>query len=201
VVAPTSKQLPIDDSFGNLALKNFSESNLPETLPLLPLAPAWHYIGIALLGLILFYLVKKVIFYINNRYRRQALKQLNTIVKSSFDQQKKLRLLAELIKTTGFYIFPRETITTMSGQAWLELLNQQCGQQVFSEHSYQLLGTNLYQPANNNQCSQSQKQWQNLVNETTKWLIYHPYQGIQPIIKPFSWSMITTFNRGNKQDA
>ena len=173
----------INQSFGNLALTNFNEAPMPETLPILPFAPGWSYLAIIFITWLIIFIIQKLIYQINNHYRKSALLALAELTNSSLTEQARLYQLAELIKGTALYIFPREIIARQTGKDWFNFLNTHNKKQVFDSNAHQLLGDNLYQVPKE---ACTEKQWHSLIEQTKLWIQQHPYEGVNPVIKPFS---------------
>ena len=191
----TKETVPIEMPFGNYALEGISEISLPDPLPILPLAPAWKYVFIVL-ALWLFYVaVKKTVYWLNNRYRKQALLKLEAITQQEPSIQS-VSAVGQLLKGTSLYVFTREQIASLTGKAWLEQLNTQAQTPVFDENSQTLLGASLYM---RDQQAISTSQWQALIEQTTIWIKTHPYTGVKPIVKPIK--LANPFLARGQQDA
>ena len=176
----TNETVPIEMPFGNYALEGISEISLPDPLPILPLAPAWKYVFIVLAIWLLYLAVKKTVYWLNNRYRKQALEELSAIVKEA-PSMRSVSAVGQLLKGTSLYVFNREQIASLTGKAWLEQLNEQAKNNIFDESSQTLLGNSLYMRG---QQAISSSQWQALVEQSITWIKTHPYTGIKPLIKP-----------------
>lgn len=90
---------------------------LPEPAPWWPLAPGWFFV-IGLFLLIAAGLTWKTwARWKANAYRREALRR----VEKSTDP----REIATILKRTALSAFPRETVATLSGDAWCDWLEDQ----------------------------------------------------------------------------
>lgn len=88
---------------------------VPDPISWWPLAPGW-WVVLLILGIALLWLA--AIGYRrwqNNAYRRQALHELETITPAE---------LPALVKRVSLVTFPREKVATLSGEPWLEFLDQ-----------------------------------------------------------------------------
>lgn len=96
-----------------------------------PPSPAWTpqtvgwyvlfaIIAILLLGLSV-HLIRK---WRANRYRREALRSLATASPNQF---------SELLKRTALAAWPRESVASLSGEAWLDFLNKTSGTESFHD--------------------------------------------------------------------
>lgn len=79
-----------------------------------------------------------------NRYRREALAELDAMVASGAPDQIRLSVL---VRRTALGAFPRETVAPLTGSAWLAFLDRSYGGREFSEGAGRLLVSAPYQPA------------------------------------------------------
>jgi hypothetical protein len=95
-----------------------------------PPPPAWTpqtagwYVLFAIIGLaILWIAVRSVRRWRANAYRRQALRELALLPSGQF---------SALLKRTALAAWPREKVSSLSGNEWLEFLNRTAGSDQFS---------------------------------------------------------------------
>ena len=109
--------------------------HLPEAIGWWPLAPGWWFV-IAVALVTLGYLVH---VYLNHRSRsaarRYALRQLNTLT-AEFEQHGNAvafsSSLSELLRRTMLAYAPRLDVAGLTGEAWLQWLDEGLAQPVFS---------------------------------------------------------------------
>ena len=94
-----------------------------------PPPPAWTpqtvgwYVVFAIAGLIaLWAIIHNLRRWHANAYRRQALRELQTVPPDQF---------SALIKRTALSVWPREKVASLSGEAWLSFLNQTAASGLF----------------------------------------------------------------------
>lgn len=103
------------------ALANLRDIHTPDAISLWPIAPGWY--GLAVL--ILLIIVGAYFYYRywkkHKRYRRQALKHLDSIYRQASDSDY-LQQIAELIKHTAMQHDP--SLAKQSGKQWQQFLEQ-----------------------------------------------------------------------------
>lgn len=85
-----------------------------------PPAPGWYVV--AGIGAAVFAAFAMAAFsqYRRNRYRREALRELARIPRDADS----LPALGELLKRVALVAFPRERVASLTGDAWLQFLNE-----------------------------------------------------------------------------
>jgi hypothetical protein len=106
---------------------------MPAPLPLWPPAPGWLWLlgFAAVAGLVL--LLRALIRFQRNRYRREALAELKRL--RGLDAQHRPELLAGLsilLKRTALSAYPRREVAELTGPDWFRLLDR-CANTRFSE--------------------------------------------------------------------
>ena len=96
-----------------------------------PPPPSWvpqtvgWYVLFALIALALVWLsFRAVRHWLVNRYRREALRQLDGLSPDQF---------SALLKRVALVAWPREKVASLNGEAWLNFLNETSGQSIFRE--------------------------------------------------------------------
>jgi Domain of unknown function (DUF4381) len=94
-----------------------------------PPPPSWRpqtigwYVVFAIAGLLLlWFTVDLVRRWFANRYRREAMRELATT---------RPEQLSELLKRTALSAFPREKVAALSGEAWLQFLDDSARNDLF----------------------------------------------------------------------
>lgn len=117
----------------------------PPPVGLWPLAPGWWFL-LALVVMALGILaVAAVRHHRANRYRRQALAELDALPKdSNYVQQ-----LARLLKRTAITAYPeaQDRLPGLFGMRWLTFLNSTCPKPAFNEAEAILLTNAIYRPS------------------------------------------------------
>ena len=89
-----------------------------------PLASGWYVLMLVLAMAIIWFGVKTFKQWKKNAYRRAALRELKSISPAD---------LPALVKRVSLCIYPREQVATLSGEAWLEFLDQSGNTQDFTQ--------------------------------------------------------------------
>lgn len=89
-----------------------------------PLASGWYVLILVLAMAIIWFGVKTFKQWKKNAYRRAALRELKSISPAD---------LPALVKRVSLCIYPREQVATLSGEAWLEFLDQSGNTQDFTQ--------------------------------------------------------------------
>lgn len=129
----------------------------PEPIAWYPLAPGW--IPIILLFLFLTSLATRKAYqnWQQNTFKRQALKALSSCPPEQ---------LPSLIKRTSLSAFPRHQVASLSGQKWINFINQK--KDYLSPNQAELLLTISYQP-NLNKLHDS-PDYQQLTSSISRWI-------------------------------
>ena len=104
-----------------------------------------------------------------NRYRREALAELNAVRRSSAaDRSDLLARLSVLVRRTALAAFPREQVAPLTGPAWLAFLDRSYGGQEFSNGVGRLLVSGPYR-----QIPPDDAELQSLVALVRRWIRGH----------------------------
>jgi hypothetical protein len=118
------------------SLQNLNDIVLPATVGWWPLASGWYVvIGLGLAGLAWFS-YRSLHRWRNNRYRREALHELQLLengIDDASERDANLRRLPALLKRTALSVYPRHQVASLSGQKWIEFLNSTVGTPSFTE--------------------------------------------------------------------
>jgi len=108
------------------SLQNLNDIVLPATVSWWPLAPGWYVlIGILLIALAWFG-YRSIQRWINNRYRRAALDELQILeerINNPEERDASLRQIPVLLKRTALSVYPRSQVASLSGKAWFQFLD------------------------------------------------------------------------------
>ncbi|MCF6311541.1 MAG: DUF4381 domain-containing protein [Verrucomicrobiales bacterium] len=103
-----------------------------------PLAPGWYVIMLALLIGVSLLSIRFIQQWQKNRFRREALNQLENISPSN---------LPALVKRVALCIAPREQVASLSGDDWLTFLDQTGNTTAFTKKVGQQLLALSYSPS------------------------------------------------------
>ena len=160
---------PLPDIFGNYTIAGIIEVLPPDAISWIPSAPGWRFLALALILFTGWRAWLRWRHWQRNRYRAAALKQMQLLVAEHGEGPALLQPLAILLKATALQAYPREEVAQLSGEQWLNWLNQQTAAAKFSAASGNLLGRALY----------SGKQeiepglMQGLLQESSAWIRLH----------------------------
>lgn len=116
------------------SLLNLNDIVLPADISWWPLTTGW-YVLLGLLCFVLswlcFHLVRN---WIDNRYRRDALQQLQSLsieLESPATRDTSLRQIQTLLKRTALSFYPRTQVASLTGDNWYKFLNSSTQQPAF----------------------------------------------------------------------
>lgn len=89
----------------------------PPTISLWPATPLAKGLCALLLLLLLFFIWRQIQSYRANRYRRAALAELQQSAGNATQ-------IAEILRRTALVAYPREKVAALTGEDWLQFLNQ-----------------------------------------------------------------------------
>lgn len=103
-----------------------------------------------------------------NRYRREALSELNRIEAgaAASTPAELSAALASLVRRTALAAFPREQVASLTGAAWLSFLDRTDGRRAFSEGAGRALEISAYRQASAVDAS-------GLINAVRSWIKLH----------------------------
>jgi hypothetical protein len=106
------------------SLDNLIDIVSPAPVPWWPPAPGWFVVAGVLAIVAIATLVVYVLRWKGNAYRREALRELEAIVRESAGDPQRLADLPELVKRTALAAWPREIVAGLTGEQWLHFLDQ-----------------------------------------------------------------------------
>ena len=161
---------PLPDIFGNYAIIGLVEVLPPSSVSWWPTTIGWKILGLATLTFLLWKAYGYYRFWVRNRYRQLALKQLDALIDQHGMSASLLSHSSRLLKATALHRYPRAEVAGLSGERWLQWLQENGGGATFCESSQSLLSQGIYQatlPAATNALQQS-------VLELKEWIRQHP---------------------------
>lgn len=109
------------------SLENLHDIVVLDAAPWWPPAPGWYLLALLVLLVAAWFLVISLKHWWRNRYRTAALKELNSLRQSigkSGDQPTTVAALNRILKRVALAAWPRERVSQLAGQAWIDFLNQ-----------------------------------------------------------------------------
>lgn len=127
------------------ALAQLRDIHLPAPVSLWPPAPGWWLVGLTTLAVLSWLGFKIIKHWHHNAYRRLALKELQQLQQ---DYAHNLPVLVEqlslLLKRVALVAYPRAKVAGLTGQGWLQFLDQTNKTRHFSTGPGQVLVTAPY---------------------------------------------------------
>jgi hypothetical protein len=113
------------------SLQNLNDIVLPATVGWWPLATGWYFLFGLLLIALAWFGYRSLHRWMNNRYRRAALQELQLLANRihAIDERNpekrdaKLRQIPILLKRTALSAYPRRQVASLSGKDWFHFLN------------------------------------------------------------------------------
>jgi len=113
------------------SLQNLNDIVLPATVGWWPLAPGWYFLFGLLLTALAWFGYRTLYRWMNNRYRRAALLELQLLEERIHATEERdaeardtnLRQIPILLKRTALSAYPRSQVASLSGKDWFHFLN------------------------------------------------------------------------------
>ncbi len=131
------------------SLENLRDIAVLDRVPLWPLAPGWYVVGVLLLLIILCVTWSLIRRWQTQRYRREALAELNRLEAAFHDPARRasaLGALPALVKRVALAVWPRQTVASLSGLDFLEFLDTTGHTQAFTNGPGSCLPQLAYDP-------------------------------------------------------
>ena len=129
------------------SLQNLNDIVLPATIGWWPLASGWYVlIGLLLIALIWFS-YRSLRRWINNGYRRAALRELQLLedrIQQPEVRDAGLRQIPILLKRTALSVYPRSQVASLTGKDWFDFLNSTVKEPSFTESTASTLNKVSY---------------------------------------------------------
>jgi len=117
-------------------LQNLNDIVLPATVSWWPPAIGWYFLAALLLVAFAWFIYQSLQRWMNNRYRRAALRELQLLAEdgqSAGSRDSNLRQLPILLKRTALAAYPRKQVASLTGKDWHKFLNSKVSTPVFTE--------------------------------------------------------------------
>jgi len=159
---------PLPDVFGNYALGDFVEVVSPAGVDWWPQTPGWWLAG-ALVGFLTARAAwRRLRHWYRDRYRREALVRLTAIEGAESNDSELIRQLNTLLKLTAMAASSRDTVASLTGDAWPRYLNGECEAPAFDSVNASLIASGSYRSTPVNPA-----QRRNLLNAASTWIREH----------------------------
>ena len=162
------------------SLQNLNDIVMPATVSWWPLATGWYVLTGLLLIALTWFSYHSIRRWINNRYRRAAMLQLQLLedrVQHPEERDASLRQIPVLLKRTALSVYPRSQVASLSGKDWFHFLNSTQKKPSFNEATASILNTVSYSTGELNAIDS--KAATDLIYASRSWLKNH-----QPINPP-----------------
>ncbi|MEX2488659.1 MAG: DUF4381 domain-containing protein [Pseudomonadales bacterium] len=134
-------------------LADLRDIHLPPPVEAWPPAPGWWIVGFLLLAATVALIVWWLRYWRANRYRREALRELDRlfqVYQANQDARAWLHDFEALLKRVALTRYAREDVASLTGVAWVAFLDKTAGIDDFSMGPGQALIDDIYKPANDN---------------------------------------------------
>ena len=124
------------------SLQNLNDIVLPGAVGWWPLAVGWYLLFGVLLVVLSWFTYTLIRRWINNRYRRVALQQLQLLaedIQNTDNRDTGLRQIPVLLKRTALSVYPRSQLASLTGRNWHDFLNSKVSKPSFTESTADLL--------------------------------------------------------------
>lgn len=134
---------PLPEAFGNYALGDFVEVVSPGAISWWPQTTGWWWLGALVGGFAARAGWRFLRRWYRNRYRREAAAHLRRLAGAA-DGDIAVADINRLLKLTALAVFPREQVASLSGDDWVNFLNEHCPAAPFSPQQGQWLALGSY---------------------------------------------------------
>lgn len=156
------------------SLQNLNDIVLPAAVDWWPLATGWYVLGAFLLVLLVWLGYHLLQRWFENRYRRAALQELQSLangMQNTEERDSSLRQIPALLKRTALSAYPREKVASLAGKDWHRFLNSTLSTPLFAENVASTLDTVAYSSGD---LSHVDKQAAaELLSASRHWLTHH----------------------------
>lgn len=155
----------LPENFGNYAIRGIEEVVAPAPVSWLPTTIGWKVLAVCGLALAVWIGLRGLRRWQRNRYRRDAIKQLDNLADRPSDER--LSGIAVLLKSTALTAWPRCEVAPLHGEPWVAWLEEAGAG--FSQSSRSLLSRGQYlRPA-----AEDPRELETLSSEAAAWIRTH----------------------------
>jgi len=118
------------------SLQNLNDIVMPAAVSWWPLAMGWYILFGLLLITLVWFGYQSLRRWLDNRYRRAALHELQLLAEDMHDEANRnssLRQIPVLLKRTALSAYPRNQVAALSGKDWHHFLNSKLNQPSFTD--------------------------------------------------------------------
>ena len=126
-------------------LAQLRDIHLPEPISWWPPAPGWWIVLLVALASIILSILCVRNWWLCNRYRRTAIRELSNLKNNPQDNQQTLREISTLLRRVALQTYGRKNVAPLSGDQWLTFLDRTGKTDQFSQGPAKVLGCALYQ--------------------------------------------------------
>jgi hypothetical protein len=147
----------------------------PSPVPWWPPAPGWYWVLAFFFIVVLVLVLRGLLRWLHNCYRREALAELEqqevTLTETN-QRAAAVTRIAELLKRTALSAFPRESVASLTGPAWLAFLKYTRGRaRALSEDKGQWFERVAYEPGAAQNLDEAQAH--ELATFARDWITHH----------------------------
>jgi hypothetical protein len=121
------------------SLDRLHDVMVPSPVPWWPPGPGWLVLGVALLLVLAWWLMRAIRQWQLNCYRREALALLEAVNITGLE-------LATLTKRVALSVYPRERVASLTGESWLAFLDETGHTEAFTSGSGRWIARLPYEP-------------------------------------------------------
>jgi len=146
---------------------------VPPPVPWWPPAPGWYLLAALAMVFVVALIVRHVMIWRANAYRRAALAELNLLARgnaAAIQAQSRLQEAAAILKRTALAAAPREEVAMLSGEVWIDWLNERGSGVLFQGDVAQLLEHTIYKTGNSDV---SEDALRDVMETIRAWIVRH----------------------------
>jgi hypothetical protein len=146
----------------------------PPPAPWWPTAPGWYWLFGILLVLVIVLVLRGVIRWQKNRYRREALtewRRQSALLNDASTRVEALTSLSVLLKRTALSAFPRNQVAAMTGAQWCAFLRHTIAPSDFNSNGAELLERVAYGDTSTLNLNDSQVD--EAASFVRQWIVHH----------------------------
>jgi hypothetical protein len=130
------------DATTRAAMQKLADISVPPPVTWMPQTWGWAVLAAAVMALLGWAITRSMRRYAANRYRREALAELERMEARLADDGERgdaLAAIAELLKRVALAAWPRTEVASLSGKSWITFLRAHAGKADFPDAAARLL--------------------------------------------------------------